>query len=78
MNYIIKCFSEQLSFKSFMHMIEQILIAIEINGYLISWLSISGIYFTSKSPTQMNQNPIAIAIRTTDNGSSKNLVLKWK
>lgn len=48
-----------------MHMIEQILIAIEINGYLISRLSISGIYFTSKSPAQMNQNPIAI--RTTDN-----------
>lgn len=46
-------------------MIEQILIAIEINGYLISRLSISGIYFTSKSPAQMNQNPIAI--RTTDN-----------
>lgn len=50
-----------------MHMIEQILNAIEINGYLISRLSISGIYFTSKSPAQMNQNPIAIAIRTTDN-----------
>lgn len=48
-----------------MHMIEQILNAIEINGYLISRLSISGIYFTSKSPAQMNQNPIAI--RTTDN-----------
>lgn len=57
-----------------MHMSEQILIAIEINGYLISRLSVSGSYFTSKGPSQMNQNPIAI--RTTNNGSSKNLVLK--